>query len=177
MKLEIEGMKEAKKLLNKVGKGASEVIGVQLNAKKRKETGSSLNNRDILNFLKAQHRNFQDLNQQQIDMVEKAIVTELKRKWNRLSFKNINSVAKNITALVASALTKGMEEYSRIIGEMIDKGVDANGNKLSQTADLSPEYKDQKQKKHGYVYPIGKATGQLRANVTNTKDNIELIKK
>jgi len=68
----------------------------------------------------------------------------------------------NAANVAANALKAAMAQFGKIVVRHIESGENVTG-------DLSEAYKIQKQREHGFVYPIGKATGQLIDNLVGGK--------
>jgi hypothetical protein len=87
----------------------------------------------------------------------------------------IEKRAKEIANEIAGkALIASMEKVKDIIAERIESGVDYMGDKVEE---LSDDYEEYKENKHGHIYPIGIATGQVIDNLTPGKRNIRLKRK
>lgn len=168
--IEPEGLGKAKALLDVVMALGSAIRAVELNAKKRKEGGDNTN-AEILEFLADSGRDFVTLSDADKREMESTLVAWLEKGLggNIRSGQDFRAFA---TEIAAKAFTEAAKFWQDKISENIRNGKSKDG----PVEDLSPEYKNQKQKKYGFVYPIGVASGQLRDNVAPESRNLKLRK-
>lgn len=79
----------------------------------------------------------------------------------------------NASNASTTALKAAMNKVTEIIRGRIEAGRTADGNKVKE---LSEKYEDYKKDKHGFVKPIGTATGQVLANLAPGNQNIKITK-
>jgi hypothetical protein len=149
------GMKTIQRKLEEIERlanGRQPFRGVQMLALERQD--DEANNAEVLENLDRLGYHFALLSEAEQGEVAEAFEQEVER---RMAGPNPN--AANVAA---GALREAMDALSRIVAEHIERGEGV-------TKDLSEGYKELKLREHGFVYPIGKATGQLLRNLSSGK--------
>lgn len=194
-------------VIKQASKTGSHYSGVKLMSVQREETAYT--NAEILQSLSDTGRDFQTpdsgcmraMEQSAADELERRISNELKKaeraakKAARASGKAAGFSGKMLTAYTAAntesvgsvgggekwdkqaqaaMLKAAMEAYMDFVSYGIETQ-QADGG----VAKLTPKYAEQKRRKFGFEDPVGKATGQLIANldVSISSPNIKLIRK
>jgi hypothetical protein len=175
--LNLKGMPEIKKLVKLLNSLGSSYSGAEFLAKNRKELGQGHNtNRHILEWLKEDGRDFLSMTEADIKKIEKAFSDEVVRKTERIASRNAGNFGQALDSIMVSALRKAILCMVGIIQKRVEDGVDFKGSNLKSTADLTEDYKKQKQEKHGFQYPIGVATGQLLDNLNPNNQSVKIVK-
>lgn len=123
-----------------------------------------ITNSEILDELAKIGFRFTDLTEGEIIEIEKAFLEEYEKRMRlvMLNFAKGEELGETQESISGAILKAAMERYSEIVLSHIEQGVGVS-------RDLSEPYKIFKQRKYGFTYPIGKATGQLAANLTRGK--------
>ena len=169
-KIDVSGLKESKNLLKTIEKLGNVFRGVQLNAKDRKDN-SDKDNAQILQHLADHGRDFVSADMDLLNEIDKAVSDEIEKGLQyHASNLHTDQSSRLARKIGASAWKKGGITWNEEITRRIEEA-DWIG---SGSAELSEPYGTQKEKKHGFKYPIGKATGQVFDNVSPESRNIKI---
>ena len=149
------GMKRLQKKLDEIDKlatGKQPFRGVQLLGLSRAD--DDVNNAEVLEHLDRLGYHFAILSEDEQASVADAFERETERR--------LAGPDPKAADVAAGAMRKAMDRLAEIVREHIENGTGA-------TKDLSEDYKDLKLREHGFIYPIGKATGQLLRNLSEGK--------
>ena len=174
---QIEGYTAAIKMLAKLG---SKIRAVDLHAKNRQEDGGKrgLNNAQILEYLADGGRDFVMADDAIVKKTAQAIVDSvmedmqqfLKRVEKRKKGKRPESAEERVATEIAS---RAFKRAGEVWLEQITENIEAGKWEGDGSDRLNPDYEKRKQAKHGFAYPIGKATGQLLDNVAPKNRNLK----
>jgi hypothetical protein len=176
IQVEVTGLENSMAMLQTLEKIAKVKRSADLNAKQRIEEGD--NNAEILEYLADGGRDFVTPSKKSLDEMDKSALAEIEKSLatfkvtttgGRITSKSALS-QQQAKAVLSKALVAAAQDWMREITRRINES-DWIGDGDRQ---LSEEYEKAKKKKHGFAYPIGKATGQLLANVAPGIRNIKL---
>lgn len=170
--IDLKDLKLANELIVKLSDGGADIKGVSFNASSRKED-PSIDNRQILNWLKEGGRDFQSITEDESKEIEDVFIKEVERRFARLDESSIKNLKNTLNSILVSGLKKAILKLISIIHNHIVRGTVAGGGSVDA---LSPEYAKVKQRKYGFTHPIGVATGQLLDNLSPDVKNIKIIK-
>jgi len=161
MSLEADGLKELKPYLRQLAAVGNVVEAVELNAKDRADGGP--NNAEILQWLDDLTYRFTQTDSSENEQIAEAWVKMFEKLKHTLKVPKGGKESKGKAINVASKSWKeAMRKYMEIVANNIN-----DGNTHGKTV-LEPSTVETKQREHGFVYPIGKATGQLLDNLNPT---------
>jgi len=159
----MKGDKEAKRMMQAVAAISTRFRNATIKGGGRTEGGS---NADVAEGLRDQGRNFFET-QTTADAAAKAFA-----KMTELVAVKAKHKPTASDALIGQVWIAAMKAAATAAVKNIESGqFDGGGNHS-----LTPDYSAQKQKKHGFTMPIGKATGQLLNNLSAHVGNIKLHK-
>lgn len=139
--------------------------------------GGRLTNGELLSYLKDQGRDFTSFSERDYAQIKRVFDFEFEKGLRSLGSLNLKSFAVGLNKITQQALKKALMEMIIIIDKRLDAGTNFAGKDMRSVADLTDEYKDIKQRKWGFKYPIGTASGQLQKSIGTTEANkIKLIK-
>jgi hypothetical protein len=176
--VEHSGLEEANMMLKALEKIARVRRSADLNSKHRREGNSKLNNAEIFKFLADGGRDFVTPSSKALEAIDKAAVAKIEQglarykvghKGGRLINAG-NMTQSQARQVQAKALVDAAQVWMAEITRRINDG-DWTGDGDPK---LVEEYERYKNKKFGFAYPIGKATGQLLDNVAPGTRNIKL---
>jgi hypothetical protein len=152
--LNSEGLEKMSAALAELKKAGSEYSGVTLSGSSRIDD-PKVRNSEILEYLGKSGRKFTEPFQFEVQQIAQAAVEEYMKRL-QIAFDSAGKKQKWARQTSAAALRASMIEYMTAVKSHIENGQAPGGVK-----DLSDPYKDRKNRKYGFVYPIGKASGQL----------------
>jgi hypothetical protein len=179
--IEEEGLQEAYNLLQMLQHLGTSISSVELNTIKRKPSpyeDPDVNNTDILEYLADQGRDFVSSNANDLQEMEEAFVNEVERRLGAMlsvvkmaskvaRFSNkFGGARKEAASTAGAAFIKMMKVYMEQVADRIDL---QDTNNPPFNSELSPEYALVKSRRTGgWIYPIGKLTGQLIDNLNSS---------
>ena len=147
------GMKKIQKEIDRIEKiatGKQPFKGVELLDVPRVD-GDDASNSEILENLYKLGYHFTELDRSEEKEIAESFEEEAERR--------LQLPGGSAAEIAAASLRKAMDEYAEIVADHIEKGEGV-------TKDLSASYKDYKNLVAGFIYPIGKFTGQLLRNLS-----------
>jgi len=164
MTVELEGIEEVQKMIEKLQAVGSAVKGATLNNINRTD-GADKTNSEIMEEMRLQGRDFAAIDSAEAEKIAVAFAEESERLMNQ-------SADAKPTAVAAKSVTAAMQEYMRIVRDHITQGKIENKQ-------LSKNREAEKIRRWGKAYPIGIATTNLWDNLNpdEVKNIRPIIKK
>jgi hypothetical protein len=169
MQITIEGDQKFKALLQQIERLDTVFAGVRLIGKREDGVDSD----DIVDSLIEHDRDFFSPDDAVAEDVAQAAAIELEKRLAAAAAKGRPNPTDN--ALAGGMLKAAMMAYMKAVVDRIESQRTASGG---APQDLTPAYAAYKEKKFGFVTPIGKASGQLLEALTpggGTAGKIELV--
>lgn len=173
---QVEGYTAALKILEKLG---SKIRAVDLHAKQRQEGGrGDLNNAEILDFLAKGGRDFVIADDAMVkktaEVITESIMADMQQFLTKVEKAKKGKRAASAEERVATQIaTRAFLAAGEVWLEQITENIESGKWEGDGSDKLNPEYEKRKQAKHGFAYPIGKATGQLLDNLAPKNRNLK----
>lgn len=166
---ETEGLGVIEQTLAALNELGSKLGSVELHTRKRQDNEAT--NAQILDGLKKKGKDFLAQSDADNEEIAKAFADEIERILgqefskqavvDRFEAKGYEDLGKFTNNLATNALQKAMKKFMSQVSKRIDEG-ETNNPPLD---DLKTNYKKYKERVAGFIYPIGKFTGQLIDNL------------
>jgi hypothetical protein len=163
---------QAFELITQLKDAGATIEGGTYQARGRKDN-AEITNAELLVWFQEKGRDFISLTDEDKKVIDEVVCKEIKRRVDRMANREIKSLKNTLNSIFASAIRKGLFAIVSIIEKRIEAGVVAGGGPVR---DLTEEYKKVKMRKHGFLYPVGVATGELLDSLQPDNKNIKIIK-
>jgi hypothetical protein len=158
MELDAKGLEPLKAGLKQLAAVGNVIEAVELNPIDRKDGGPS--NAEILGWLDDLEYKFTQTDASENEDIAEAW-TKMFEKFKHTLFSRGNQNSKGLAINVAGkSFRAAMLKFMEIVSDNINTGR-THGKTV-----LEPSTIETKQREHGFAYPIGKATGELLANLS-----------